>query len=98
MIHDLPITAGRSGVCLSLTYNEYSRIVEVHAVGVSAAGNRLMRVFQVSGGSASGETVGWKLMRLDATSNLVVTDQVSKAPRPLYKRGDRAMKRIDWQI
>ena len=98
MIHDLPITAGRAGTCLSLSYNGFTRLVEVHAVGVTSAGNRVMRVFQVAGGSSSGESFGWKLMRLDAANDIAVSDQVSQAPRPLYKRGDRAMRRIDWQI
>ncbi|MEM9502023.1 MAG: hypothetical protein AAF941_09275 [Pseudomonadota bacterium] len=99
MIHDLPVTAGQAGVALSLTYNGFPRIVEVHAVGVSSAGNRLMRVWQVSGGSKSGKFTGWKLMTVSDASNLALTEQVSEAPREGYRRGDRAMvRRIDWQI
>lgn len=98
MIHDLSVTAGQAGVCLSLTYNGFSRIIEVHAVGVTRAGNRVMRVWQVSGGSSSGKPVGWKLMSVNEASSLTLTEQRSQAPRNLYRRGDKAMARIDWQI
>lgn len=99
MIHDLPISAGQAGVCLSISYNGYARIVEVHAVGVTRAGNRVMRVWQVSGGSSSGEPVGWKLMSVNEAHSLALTEQRSQAPREGYRRGDKAMAgRIDWQL
>ena len=98
MIYDLPVTAGQSGVCLELRYDGFSRIVEVHAVGISTADNPCMRVFQVRGGSVSGEPVGWKLMTLDKAFSMHLTDDVSNAPRAGYARNDRHMKRIFWQI
>lgn len=98
MLHDLPTTAGKAGCCLALTYGGFSRLVEVHAVGKSRAGHRLMRVWQVSGGSRSGNPVGWKLMRLDEAHNLTISEQDSQAPRDGYRRGDRAMLNIAWQI
>lgn len=98
MIHDLPSTAGQAGVCLSLSYNGFARIVEVHAVGNTRAGNPVMRVWQVSGGSSSGKPVGWKLMSIAEASVLRLTEQRSEAPREKYRRGDKAMARILWQI
>lgn len=98
MLHDLPVTAGKAGVALSLTYNGFARIVEVHAVGVSRAGNRLMRVWQVSGGSRSGINFGWKLMSVNEARGFALTEQSSQAPRNGYRRGDKAMARIDWQL
>jgi hypothetical protein len=98
MIHNLPITAGMASVCLSINYNGFHRIVEIHTVGKSKAGHKLMRVWQVRGGSSSGVFEGWKLMRLDQVTAMALTEENSQAPRDGYRRGDKAMAVIDWQI
>lgn len=77
-----------------LRYNGFVRVVEVHAVGFSKNNDPVARVWQVSGGSAGTETVGWKLLRLDQSTGGVVLNEASEAPRPGYKPGDRAMTRI----
>jgi hypothetical protein len=87
----LPCAALSEGKRLKVRYNGFTRIVEVHAVGRSRENHSLMRVWQVRGGSISEEPIGWKLMRLDHATDGVVTDEVSDAPRPEYKRGDSAM-------
>lgn len=87
-----------SRTCLRVVYDGLNRIVEPHAYGVSTAGNEVMRVFQVGGGSASGESVGWKLMAIDQVQGLQATNTPSQAPRPGYKRNDSAMARIYCQI
>ena len=88
----------RKGLCLELRYNGYSRIVEVHAVGISTAGNPVMRAWQVRGGSVSNEPVGWKLMRLDEAVGAVLTNEKSDAPRSGYKPGDKGMQQITCQL
>jgi hypothetical protein len=88
----------QSGMCLEIKYDGYTRLVEVHAVGYTEEGNPIMRVWQVSGGSVSGERIGWKLLRLDETLGAAVSSQQSKAPRSGYKPGDKAMKRILCQL
>jgi hypothetical protein len=87
-----------SGQVLELRYDGYSRSVEVHAVGFTKEGNAVMRVWQVSGGSASNEPVGWKLLRLDEATGAIMTRQKSHAPRPGYKPGDAVMKQINCQL
>lgn len=52
-----------------------------------------MRVWQTGGGSRSGHQPPWLLMRLDETSNLTLSHEVSNAPRAGYKRADKAMSR-----
>lgn len=84
--------------CLELRYKGYTRVVEVHAVGVSTGGQAIMRVWQVRGGSESGETSGWKLMHLNEARELRLLEEPSRAPRQGYKRNDSAMTRIYCQI
>ena len=91
---DIPCDAIRLNRCLEVTYDRFSRIVEVHAVGFSAEGNGLMRVWQVSGGSSSGEGSGWKLLRLDEVMSFRLSEEVSQAPRKGYRRGDKALAKI----
>lgn len=84
----------RTARCLEIRYDGYTRIVEVHAVGYSTEGHALMRVWQVRGGSVSGERAGWKLLRLDETRGLAITSEASSAPRPGYRKNDAAMSRV----
>ena len=74
-----------------LNYPLGDRLVEPHAYGTNTQGNELLRAFQVSGASDSGEHIGWKLFRVDRISSLTVLPQVFNDARPDYKRGDQAM-------
>ncbi|NKM80284.1 hypothetical protein GFL84_23790 [Rhizobium leguminosarum bv. viciae] len=98
MILHTPCEALRLGKCLELRYDSYVRIVEVHAVGSTQEGHDVMRVWQVRGGSNSGERHGWKLMRLDETFSAHVIAEKSGAPRNGYKRGDKVMISIRCQV
>jgi hypothetical protein len=84
----------RQGKVLQLTYDGFTRRLEVHAVGYTAVGQPMMRAWQVGGGSVRRERSGWKLMRLDEATGAEITEEVSKAPRSGYKIGDRALERI----
>jgi len=80
-----------AGKRLELRYDGFSRVVEVHAVGMTKEHNWIMRVWQVRGGSVHDEPVGWKSMRLAASFSARIIKEKSMAPRPGYKPGDRAM-------
>jgi hypothetical protein len=78
---------------LELRYQGYNRTVEPHAYGRDKRGDDILRCYQVSGGSESGERVGWKLLKVAdvyAIHNLKQTF----AQRPEYKRSDKAMEYI----
>jgi hypothetical protein len=83
---------------LELLYDGYSRVVEVHACGYNNKGHAVMRVWQVRGGSISGESTGWKLLLLDETRGLQLLAAASEAPRRGYARGDKAISQIICQI
>ena len=87
-----------AGKCLQLHYDGFTRTVEVHTVGYTRDGNGIMRAWQVSGGSQSGEVPGWKLFRFDRTFSTSVTDEDSEAPRPGYKRNDSHITQIVRQV
>lgn len=91
---DAACLALQQGKILELQYDGYSRCVEVHSIGVSMAGNFVMACWQTSGGSSSGEQVGWKLMRFDQIKDAVISGGNSAAPRDGYRRGDKRMQRI----
>lgn len=92
------IDALQSGKLLELRYDGFSRVVEVHTVGVTTAGNEAMSVWQVRGGSDSNEPTGWKTMRLDEAFSAHVIEEKSKAPRTGYKRGAKTFSRIYCQL
>ena len=98
MLIDTACQALRQGKRLELRYDGYSRCLEVHACGYTKQGHAILRGWQVSGGSASGERQGWKLMRLDEVSVAHVSRETSEAPRRGFKRGDPAMARIVCEV
>jgi hypothetical protein len=98
MWKNIACDALRSGYRLELRYDGFIRVVEVHAVGVTTAGNEAMSVYQVRGGSGSNERTGWKTMRLDEAFTANIIDEKSEAPRTGYKRGAAIFSYIFCQV
>jgi hypothetical protein len=98
MLIDTACKALREGKVLELRYDGFHRSVEVHACGYTKQGHAILRGWQVSGGSASGEREGWKLLRLDEASAAQLSDEASQAPRRGFKLGDPAMARIVCEV
>jgi len=88
----------RNGKCLEPRYDGFTRVVEVHTVGTTTAGNDAMSVWQVRGGSNRDERIGWKLMRLDEALAAFQIDEKSGAPRSGYVRNAKPFSRITAQI
>jgi hypothetical protein len=55
----------QAGLRLELCYDGYSRVVEVHTIGVLKDRNKARSVYQVRGGSNSGEPESWKMFLFD---------------------------------
>lgn len=82
---------------LELRYHGYSRIVEPHAYGRDKDGDEILRCFQTSGGSESGEKVGWKLLKVRDVFSLHLTRDTFLTRRE-YRRNDKAMAYIFSQL
>ena len=91
------IQAIRERKLLDLRYGGYSRTVEPHAYGRDKDGDEVVRCFQVSGGSESGERVGWKLLKAREVFSLTQLETEFTA-RPEYKRGDKAIVYVFEQL
>jgi hypothetical protein len=82
---------------LELRYHGYSRIVEPHAYGRDKDGDEILRCYQTSGGSESGERAGWKLLKVREVFSLHLTINTFTT-RPEYKRNDKAMAYVFEQL
>ncbi len=96
-MNSIVIQAIRQREVLELRYHGYSRFVEPHAYGRDKDGDEIMRCYQTSGGSESGERVGWKLLKVREVYSLHVSNS-NFSVRPEYKRNDKAMVYIFEQI
>ena len=83
---------------LSFIYDGFQRTVEPHTFGVDAKGHPALRAYQVSGGSDSGEYIGWKLFHANEMRGVTMQPQTFAGPRPGYKRGDKAFASIRAQL
>ena len=87
------IDAIHNSEVLLFTYSGLPRTVQPAAVGVSRAGNDVLRCYQTAGGHV---TPGheWDLCEISKISNLRVNGQRFSAEPPGYKRGDKGMTDI----
>lgn len=82
---------------LELRYHGYARTVEPHAYGRDKGGNEILRCYQTSGGSESGEREGWKLLKVREVISLHLMNSEFLIRRE-YKRHDKAMVHIFEQL
>jgi len=84
------------GCCLEIRFEDCTRIVEVHRVGISPHGAHILSGWQIRG--PANERPGWKLLNLDEALELSVTEIMSRAPRPDYRRGAKQFIGIICQL
>ncbi len=82
---------------LELRYHGYSRTVEPCAYGRKKDGEDILRCYQISGGSESGEHAGWKVLKVHQVFSMHLTE-MKFLVRPEYKRNDKSMDYIYEQI
>jgi hypothetical protein len=94
------------GRAVSIAYKGHTRLIETHAIGMSTAGNPVIRAFQTAGYSEDGE-YGWKMLRLDGLTPEKHGSEFafvfpltikSLAPRPDYVPDDKGMMYIFKQL
>ncbi|MGH1405141.1 MAG: WYL domain-containing protein [Rhodomicrobiaceae bacterium] len=83
---------------IKIEYDGGSRIIEPHALGLSSKNNPVLRAFQQSGHSQSGQYENWKLLRLDRVENYEILSEKFLEPRKGYKENDSHMKQIIAQL
>lgn len=72
---------------LRLRYGGFVRLVEPHALGLSAGGHRALLAWQIEGGSRSDPPSGWRTFLISEMTDVALTVR-GFTPRPSY-RGDR---------
>lgn len=78
---------------ISFTYSGLHRVAQPSSVGVSRAGNEVLRCYQTEGGHI---TAGheWDLCTISKIVNFQTTGNVFHEDPPGYKKGDKGMSRI----
>jgi hypothetical protein len=82
---------------LSFDYDGYFRIVEPHCFGLTTKSNPAIRAFQIEGGSSSGR-LDWKMYELSKIENLELLERSFESPRTGYKKGDKGMSKIFFEL
>lgn len=80
-------------VLVQFVYDHATRTVEPYCSGISRREHRVLRAYQIEGGSTSREPFGWRLFDEEKILNLRVTDTLFEI-RSEYDANDRAMIQI----
>lgn len=69
---------------ISFQYDGGQRTAEPHYYGTGSAGQELLRAYQTSGASSSGNSEGWKLFKVDGMTSIEVTSNQFTSARSGY--------------
>jgi hypothetical protein len=81
---------------ISFRYDNENRLVEPHALGITAKGKPSFRGFQPAGGTH--RELGWKLFSLEKVEDLTVLPLTFADPRPGYAMNDKQLPRLIAQV
>jgi hypothetical protein len=88
------ISAIKNKHVLSFFYDDALRTVEPQTYGISTAGHPVLRGYQITGGSKSGQTIGLRLYDLAKMEGLKDTNRRFAKARPQHQPKDSAMSRV----
>ena len=92
-VHQTILEAIRARRRLRFTYNGKTRLIEPQCYGIGRLGTRLLRAYQLQGGSQPEPL--FDVSKIQALSML---DDTFAEPGPNYKRNDSAMASIFCQL
>ncbi len=82
---------------IRLRYAGHMRLVEPHAIGVSAGGHRALLAWQVEGGSRSDPPTGWRMFLLSEISDVALTVRGFTA-QPTYHPEKANLREIELEV
>lgn len=83
---------------LQLDYNGSTRVVEPHIYGLDTHGHEALSAYQVTGGSLSGENIGWKTFEIGKIRHLRLLSSRFNRPRPEYNAADAKFESVYTQL
>ena len=81
-------------LCLDVRYNNRLRRVEPYVLGKASDGKLLLLCYQISGGSESGQSAGWKMLSLAQLQAIEITPARFVGGRLAYGQKTKAMQTI----
>jgi hypothetical protein len=97
-VHVLVCQAIAQRKVIRFHYDGGTRDIEPHVHGVGKDGGELLRGYQVSGFSRSGQVTGWKTFKLDEVRAMALTDRSIASPRVGYEPQDAVMSMIHCRL
>ena len=88
------VSAIKNRRVIQFTYAETVRIVEPQTYGISTAGHPVLRGYQLSGGSKSGQSTGLKLSELAKMFAVRNTGGLFSKAQPAHNPKDSAMSKV----
>lgn len=82
---------------IRLRYAGHERLVEPHALGITAGGHRVLLAWQVEGGSRSDPPTGWRTFLLSEISEVALTGR-GFTVRPAYHPERTSLREIELEI